>query len=85
MSERIPGIKQYFLQHSAGITFVYTNESESTLIETLTFDISGLVIEGYDSNVVEIRCQPGDTKDVQLKVVGNEGWSFNVSVSCQIE
>lgn len=42
------------------MTFVYTNEATNTLVETLTFNVTGIEIVGHDSNVVEVRCAPGE-------------------------
>jgi hypothetical protein len=63
---------------------VYTNESEKTLVETLTFNTTGLTIVGHDSNVVEVRCGPGEQKDVQLKVDGG-AWTFGMSIAVALE
>lgn len=82
--ERCPGIHQYYLKHSGGLFFVYTNESDKTLVETLTFNITGLTIVGHDSNVVEVRCAPGEMKDVELKKDGG-GWTFGLSTSIMLE
>jgi len=87
-TERTEGIDQYYLQHSAGISFVYTNNTEeSTLVETLTFKVTGLEVVGQDDTEtpVEVRCGPGETKDVQLRIVGNGGFTFGMSISLYIE
>ena len=45
--ERAPGISQYYLQHSAGIIYVYTNETDDKLLkEEMGFKLEGLEIEG---------------------------------------
>lgn len=66
--------------------FVYTNESQNTLVETLTFDITGLTIKGHEnSNEVTVRVAPNETKNVQLVKDESGAFSFKMSIACKIE
>ena len=47
------------MQHTGGILFYYqNNSSDKTLKEEINFDITGLEIEGEQSNDVKIELGP---------------------------
>ena len=80
--ERAPGIYQYYLQHSGGILYLYTNEtSDKMLKEEMGFKLEGLEIEGQDDqSKVEIELGPGEEKVISIKATGG-GWKFGTSCS----
>ena len=59
------GIKLHRLTHSGGIMLVYTNSTaDKELYETITFDLKSMKIVNCDSNRVNIKCGPGETKHI---------------------
>jgi hypothetical protein len=74
------------LQHGAGIIIVYKNDTpDKTLVENLEFNMTGLEIVGQEGETkTEVKCGPGETKDVQLNAVGN-GYQFGMSMGYYIE
>lgn len=76
-------IYQYQYKHQSGIAYFYKNlTSDKTLQEKLTFNLSGLQIEGNEEgdNVVEFKLGPNQTKLVELKSIAPQ-WKIACSLA----
>lgn len=84
-NERAPGIFQCYLQHSAGIIYVYKNETtDQTLNEEAGFNLEGLTIDGQeDQTKVDITLGPGEQIVIKLVTTGG-GYSIGTSTSYSI-
>lgn len=82
---RYENITQYSMQHNGGIFFYYKNNTQDkTLKEEISFDITGLSIEGEDGTDVKFELGPNQEKVVKLEATGGP-WTFGCKCSYGIK
>lgn len=69
------------LKHGGGIWYYYENKTpDRTLEEWMKFKLRGLKIRGYDSNEVNLRVGPNQTKFIELDATSSN-WRIQTSLS----
>ena len=73
------------MQHNGGIFFYYQNQTnDKTLKEEISFDITGLTIEGEQGS--EVKFDLGPKSERVLKLVATGGpWTFGCKCSYGIK